>query len=293
MNRRTLLGLLALCAVLPAVARPAFAQRLVRMQAEGLPRLTGVTPDHRYLVANDVHEVLVYDLATDRLVARHDCGRHVFEPHGLSGQGEWIVGEAYQFRHFPRDPPDRRSVYYCSIDDWIAGRHREVTRTVDLTPVLPLAAAPRSDPHFARYTRAVLDVDEKRFAVLFLVNHRPTSRQAKVTTHLAVISRSDGRLLAGSHLASRRVHLGRREGDWVSAIEVLKEIHPPRREIPRGQPVPRFHHTTNVRRIRFPLDEGREVDLEKVQPFPGRWWPFPATGNTSSRSAHTWPRRCS
>jgi len=218
-------------------------------------------------MARTTKQVFVYDLEADRVVACHEGDRRVFEPHGLVDDGKWVVGAVFGY---PNDPNDPRSLYFCPLHDWIEGRHREATRTVDLSPILPLKKAPLAKFHLARYTRPVLDLGQGRFAVLVLVCHRPISRTGKVVTMLVVVSRSDAAVVAVTEHHSRRVHLGQRDGDWITAIEVIEDVRAPGRKLYiTAARVPHFPHTTRARQIRFPLDDKQSVELGRVQSVPG------------------------
>lgn len=256
------------CLVFLTATPVASAQRIVSIQSDYLShKVKGISPDNRFLLVASERRAAVYDLENDRVVWHDELGPDVFEPLGMVGDGKWVVGGGRGLHRAVHDARASRSLYLCPLQDYIGDSQRDATRIIDLTPILPLERSPLAEVMGA----VVVELDRERFALMLATKHRPASRTSKTTSQLVVVSLSDARIVSARDCDGKWMSPGRRVGDYVSAIEQLEVVWPPRRRNPAGGParIKAFPQATTLRQVRIPLDDSQPIEEGRVRSLPG------------------------
>ncbi len=223
MKRHSLVSLFFMAAVALLDSQPMLAQHFVPAPNAEYLGFVGVTPDNSHLVWRNTGAFGIIDVESGESVFEYDYGRGVFEPHGLSDDGRWLIGGgfgAHPFSDGARAMLSQYGLYYTPLKSYLDGTFKEDTRVIDLSPFLPFKESPR----LVAFFRKVIDLGEDRFAVIMMIRHEH-KQTSKRTGHAIVFSAREHRVLSSCNLDGD----GKRISDDTSQHFARLKTIPPKR----------------------------------------------------------------
>ena len=199
-------------AVLLTCCQVCVAQHVVPCSA----RVIALTPDNQRLIVGDYGRCSILDVATGKTLFESEYREGVFEPHGISDDGEWLIGGGYGVQsgsELARAELSPRSIYYAPLKAFEDGTFRQAVREIDMSPFLPL----KQSPHLVAFVRRIIDLGDDRYAAIMMIRHE-VRKSSKRTAHAVVFSAKEHRMLTACNLDGDAEKI---EGDHAQHFPLL------------------------------------------------------------------------